>query len=287
MINTTHDIPSYELYAIRYATRPARRSSHFMGGDPHDGPMDMDYFIWVAVGESHTFVIDLGFSPQAAVKRKRTFLCDPIESLRLVGVEPERVENVILTHLHYDHAGNFAALPAAMFHLQESEMHFATGRHIKYRYFSSGFDVEDIVNVVRLNYDRRVHFYTGRVDLAPGIVLEPVPGHSIGQQAVCVHTRRGWVVLASDAVHYYENIQRRRPYPAAVHVDEMLASFDHIMSLAGDIAHVIPGHDPLVMEVYPAPSVELQGTVVRLDVPPLELPPWPSSKSIRAAGTAG
>jgi len=286
MIPTPPDIPNHELYAIRYATRPARRASHFMGGDPHDGPMDMDYFIWVAVSKSQAFVIDLGFSPQAAEKRKRALLRDPVESLRLVGVEPEKVEDVILTHLHYDHAGNLSALPAATFHLQESEMHFATGRHIKYRYFASGFDVEDVINVVRLNYERRVNFYRGRVELAPGIVLEPVPGHSAGLQAVCVHTRRGWVVLASDSVHYYENVQRRRPYPAAVHVDEMLESFDRIMSLAGDIAHVVPGHDPLVMEVYPAPSAELQGIVARLDAPPRELPGWPGSKSARAVDAA-
>ncbi|SHH95152.1 Glyoxylase, beta-lactamase superfamily II [Pollutimonas bauzanensis] len=254
------------------------RSSHFMGGDAHDGPMDMDYFVWVAVGNARTFLIDVGFSPLAAKKRKRAFLCDPIESLKLIGVEPAQIKDVILTHLHYDHAGNFSGLPEAQFHLQETEMHFATGRHIKYRYFSAGFDVEDIINMVRLNYDGRVNFYDGRVDLAPGIILQPTPGHSAGQQAVCVHTQRGWVVLASDAAHYYENLQRHRPYPAALHVDKMLESFDHIMQMAGDIQHIIPGHDPLVMQVYPAPRPELDGIIARLDVMPKELPPRPIRK---------
>jgi hypothetical protein len=40
----------YELFALRYATRDARRGDHFIGGDPHDGPMPMDYFVWVARG---------------------------------------------------------------------------------------------------------------------------------------------------------------------------------------------------------------------------------------------
>ncbi|MGP1615759.1 MAG: hypothetical protein ACTS5Y_11995, partial [Pollutimonas bauzanensis] len=96
--------------------------------------------------------------------------------------------------------------------------------------------------------------------------------------AVCVHTQRGWVVLASDAAHYYENLQRHRPYPAALHVDKMLESFDHIMQMAGDIQHIIPGHDPLVMQVYPAPRPELDGIIARLDVMPKELPPRPIRK---------
>jgi glyoxylase-like metal-dependent hydrolase (beta-lactamase superfamily II) len=275
-------VPTYELFAIRYATREAMRASHFMGGDPHDGPMAMDYFIWVAVGETESVVIDLGFSQQAAEKRKRTFLCDPIESLRRVGVDPETVKHVILTHLHYDHAGNFSALPSARFHVQEPEIHFATGRNIQYRYFSSGFDVDDIVNVIRLNYAGRVSFHNGRVAVTPGIVMEPVPGHSPGQQAVCVHTRRGWVVLASDAAHYYENLQRRRPYPSAVRIDEMLHSFDRILELAGGIDYVIPGHDPLTMQIYPAASDELEGSIVRLDVMPKSLP-----ERKRRAGKAG
>jgi glyoxylase-like metal-dependent hydrolase (beta-lactamase superfamily II) len=268
----TTSLPEYELYAIRYATRDALRSQHFMGGDAHDGPMAMDYFIWVAVSEARVFVIDIGFSPEAAQKRRRTFLCDPIESLRLLGVDPAAVKDVILTHLHYDHAGNFNALPAAQFHIQEPEIHFATGRHIRHRYFAIGFEVEDIVNVVRLNYARRVTLHNGVVELAPGIRLEPTPGHSPGQQAVCVHTRRGWVVVASDAAHYFENLQRHRPYPSACSVVEMLDSFDKILALAGDVEHIIPGHDPLIMQIYPAPRPDLEGKVVRLDVSPKELP---------------
>ena len=59
-------LPEYELYAIRYAERDARRSDHFIGGDPHDGPMPMDYFIWAAIGSVHSFVIDTGFTVEVA-----------------------------------------------------------------------------------------------------------------------------------------------------------------------------------------------------------------------------
>src|SRR5438477_4393998 len=99
-MDMTEKPPEYELFAIRYATREARRADHFIGGDPHDGPMPMDYFVWVAIGAGRTFVIDTGFTAEIAAKRKRTFLRCPVEALALVGLDGARVEDVILTHLH-------------------------------------------------------------------------------------------------------------------------------------------------------------------------------------------
>ena len=90
----------YELFAIRYATRDARRSDHFIGGDPHDAPMAMDYFLWVAKGPERTFIIDTGFTEEVAKKRGRTYLRDPIETLKVIGVDADSVKDVILTHLH-------------------------------------------------------------------------------------------------------------------------------------------------------------------------------------------
>ena len=115
-------LPEYELFAIRYATREARRADHFIGGDPHDGPMPMDYFVWVARGGGRSFVIDTGFNAEIAQKRKRTFLRSPIDTLGALGIDVNAVEDVILTHLHYDHAGNFDRFPNARFHLQEREL---------------------------------------------------------------------------------------------------------------------------------------------------------------------
>src|SRR3954467_14037442 len=101
----------YELFAIRYATRDARRSEHFIGGDPHDGPMPMDYFSWVAIGPDRSFVIDSGFTAEGGAKRGRQFLRCPVEALALLGLDAADVQDVVLTHLHYDHVGNFHKFP--------------------------------------------------------------------------------------------------------------------------------------------------------------------------------
>ena len=142
----------YELFAIRYATRDAQRSAHFIGGDPHDGPMPMDYFVWVARGGGRTFVIDTGFNAEVSERRKRTFLRCPVEALAALGIDANAVEDVILTHLHYDHVGNFDRFPKARFHLQEPELAYATGRYMRYPRLSHSFEVEDVCGIVRLNY---------------------------------------------------------------------------------------------------------------------------------------
>lgn len=261
-------LPEYALYAIRYATRQAQRRDHFMGGDPHEAPMPMDYYVWAAVSAERAVVIDVGFNAAVAERRGRTHLRCPVEALRLIGVDPADVEDVIITHLHYDHAGNFELFPRAEFHLQESEVHYATGRYMRYSRLAHAFEPDDICQIVRLNFAQRVRQYDGDREIAPGIRVHRTGGHTAGLQFVSVHTARGWVVVASDASHFYENLESQRPFPTAFNVGEMLESFDRIRSIAPTEDHIVPGHDPLVMARYPAPSPALQDIVVRLDVAP-------------------
>lgn len=244
--------PEYKIYAIRYATRDARRADHFIGGDPHDGPMPMDYFTWVVVGPDRVFVIDTGFTEPTGTRRGRKFLRCPIESLKLLDIDPDAV----ITHMHYDHAGNFHKLPQARFHLQEREMAFVTGRYMRYPFFRHGFG--------------RLELYEGDTELAPGLTMHLAPGHTAGLQVVRVNTQRGHVVLASDSSHFYENIQRNRPFVATLDVADMLDSFRKVERLADSPRHVVPGHDPLVMRRYPAASSSLKDIVVRLDADPVE-----------------
>jgi glyoxylase-like metal-dependent hydrolase (beta-lactamase superfamily II) len=260
--------PEYEVFALRYARRDAMRSEHFIGGDPHDGPMPMDYFVWLIRGDGRAIMVDSGFTEAVAKRRRREYLRDPIDALTLLGVNPADVADVVLTHLHYDHVGNFHRFPNALFHLQEADLHFACGRHMRYPVLRHSFEVEDVVGIVRLNFAERVRLYTGAAELCPGITLHPAPGHSAGLQFVRVNTARGPIVLASDVTHFYENMETYRPFPTCVSVADMLESHDRIKNAAPSPQHIVPGHDPLVMRRYPAPHPDLQDIAVRLDVAP-------------------
>ena len=261
-------LPKYEVFALRYGTRDARSSSHFLGGDPHDVPMPMDYFVWVAVGPDKTFVIDTGMTQEDAIERKRTFLCCPADTLSEVGIKAGEVSDVILTHLHYDHAGNFSKFPAATFHLQDREMEYATGRFMGYKKTAHSFDVDDVTGLVRANFAGRVQFHDGESELAPGISVHRLGGHTPGMQCVRVNTARGTVVLASDTSHFYENFVNYRPYVNVVNQAEMLDGYRSLRRLADSLDHIVPGHDPLVMKKYPAMSKATEGLVIRLDVAP-------------------
>lgn len=260
---------TYEIYALRYARHDRRASENFLGGDPHDAPMPMDYFVWLVRNAERTFVVDTGFNAEAAARRKRELLRCPSEALRLVGVDAGDVRDVIVTHLHYDHIGNFDLFPRAIFHLQDREMAFATGRHMADAAQSHSYDIENVVGMVREVYRGRVRFHDGDAELAPGVTLHHIGGHTLGLQAVRVRTPRGHVVLASDASHYYANMLERRPFPIVFDVGEMRAGWARCRALADSDDHVIPGHDPEVLKRYPAAGPGLEGIVARLDAPPV------------------
>ena len=184
------------------------------------------------------------------------------------SVDASNVEDVIITHMHYDHVGTFDDFPKARFHLQDAEMSFATGRHMSNDYMRHPYEVDEVVSMVRLVYKDRVKFHDGNAELAPGVTVHRIGGHTDGLQSVRVMTQRGWVVLASDASHYYEHMRSKRLFTLAFNLGDMLNGYRTLHELAESADHVIPGHDPLVMNYYPAPSPDLEGIVVRLDVPP-------------------
>ncbi|MGQ0546546.1 MAG: N-acyl homoserine lactonase family protein [Betaproteobacteria bacterium] len=257
--------PCYEVYAVKYAHHERRARENFIGGDPHDGPMPLDYFVWLIRGEGREIVVDTGFSAAMAAKRGRQHLRCPTEGLRLLGVDAGRVKDLVITHLHYDHVGNFELFPAATLHLQELEMRYATGPYMCHECFRGAFEVEDVAGMVRRVYENRVRFHAGDAALCPGVSLHLIGGHTMGLQVVRVATRRGWVVLASDASHFYANMEQARPFPIVWSVADMVEGYARLRALAQSPGHIIPGHDPLVFEKYGPPREELQGIVVRLD----------------------
>lgn len=261
---------TYELFAIKYAHHDRPASANFMDAhDPHEGNMPLDYFVWVAINDARTVVIDTGFNADDAVRRKREHIRCPADALKLVGVDATTVKDVIITHLHYDHVGNFDRFPAANLHIQDLEMQYATGRYMRHKTLRGPFDIEHVTGMVREVYKDRVVFHDGDTELFPGIALHLIGGHTKGLQSVTVNTKRGRVVVASDASHLYHNMWDRNPYPTVFNVGDMMEGHEKLRRLAGgDEDLIVPGHDPQVLDFYPAPSPDLQGIVVRLDVPP-------------------
>lgn len=265
----TAAIPVYEVHAIKYAEHERKASANFIGGGGHDGPMPMDYFVWVIKGPDTAWVVDTGFNQAAADARGRRLLRNPAEAIELSGVRAETVRDVIITHLHYDHAGNCDLFPAATFHLQDREMQFATGRYMAHRCMHEAYSVFDVIGMVRNVYGGRVRFHDGDAQLGPGISVHLIGGHTLGLQVVRVHTARGWVVLASDASHYWRNLEEERPFPIVANVGEMVEGWRRLQQLADSPMHIIPGHDPQVLVRFQAASPDLQGVVARVDLDPI------------------
>lgn len=241
---------AWEAYAMRYATVRRRRQENFIAYDPHDEATDMDYFVWFLKCGDETILIDTGFNAEAARQRRRIHLRCPIASLKAAGIRLEDIRETVITHAHYDHAGNTNLLKRTRFHLQEREMSYATGREMHHAYCRHAYDAHDICELVYANFDERVAFHDGAYELRPGITVHWVGGHTRGLQIVRVHTQRGWIVLASDAAHYLENFRKRSPFPIVADVADMLRGYELIESLADSEQHVVAGHDPITNQLY-------------------------------------
>lgn len=255
----------YEIYAVRYAHLERTASFNFLGGDPHDGPMPLDYFVWAIVGAGRAIVVDTGFDAEQARKRKRTLVRPVEEGLQAIGITHTDVKDVVISHMHYDHSGNHHLFPNARMHLQDDEMRYCTGRCMTHAELRAPFEAEDVVRMVRRVFEERVLFHDGDAELAPGITLHRAGGHTPGLQVVRVSTARGPVVLASDSAHFYANFEQGRPYPILNSVSDYLEAHRKIRSLAASDAHVIPGHDPAVLARYPTAG---EG-IARVDLPPV------------------
>ena len=246
-----------------------KRHENFIGADPHDGDMPLDYFIWLIRNQERSIVVDVGFDRgggQATPPDRgpgapgRTGGCSGL-------IVPRFATSLSRTFIT-DHAGTIEHFGEADFHLQEREMRFATGPHMARRTFAAPYTPDHVCNLVRKAYQGRVVFHDGDREIAPGISVHLLGGHTMGLQCVRVRTRRGWIVLASDAAHFFENMERSAPFPIVFSVADMLAGHDRIASLADSSDHIIPGHDPLVTKIYPAYNDSLNGIVSRLDADP-------------------
>ncbi len=258
---------TYEVLALKYATQPDRtRFDNFMSADDHSSPQPLDFFVWVIRNANRTILFDTGYDHAEAKTRGRPLNLEPREVLKHIGIEAASIETVIISHLHFDHAGTLDHYGAAHFHIQAAEMAYATGPCMCEEPMRGVFTADHVCSMVKKVYSGRVQFHDGDGEVAPGVTVHRMGGHSKGLQSVRVMTANGPLMLASDAAHLYENFEKRKPFSITIDVEETLKSYTRLEQLASSRDRVIPGHDPLVLKRYPAWKPETEGIVHRLDV---------------------
>lgn len=244
---------NWEAFAIRYADQENRtRARAFLSDDNHNAPYPIDFYIWLLRRGDELILVDTGFDGPEAQRRGFELRQDIGPALAPFGVKPEDITKLIVTHLHFDHAGGLHLFPNAMLYMQAAEMAYATGPCMCHDVLRQPFTGEHVCEAVRRLYAGKLVFLQGDAEIAEGVTVHAIGGHSKGLQAVRVRTEAGWIVLASDAAHFYENFERRVPFPLVVDVEEMLNGFDRLHELASAPELIVPGHDPKVRQYFPS-----------------------------------
>lgn len=262
---------TWQVYAFRYAAMPERYEAElFVGGRP-DANWGMDYFFWALKSDDRVIVVDTGANAEKMPPKGRTPLISVTEALAGIGVDAAAVTEVFLTHAHWDHVGNLDAFPNARFWMQRAEMASITGPDMTYAKIRGSYQADEAQRLVELVYEDRLTFLDGDGAFADGVDYVLTPGHAAGQTALLVETAAGRLLLASDAVHYYKEIQDELCFLAFNDAKAMLASLRRCRALVGgDWDRMIPGHDPIVSTRYPAETRLENGEPValRLDLAP-------------------
>jgi glyoxylase-like metal-dependent hydrolase (beta-lactamase superfamily II) len=263
----------YQVTIVKYGSRATVRSDVYLNYPLYhedDDAIAMDYFFWIVRSRHRTVVVDTGFSPRGGALRQRTLLADIPELYRRFGVDPSAGPTVILTHAHYDHAGNLDLFPRSPVVMAERELEFWSSRHARRAMFHHSVDDDGLAHLRSVHDEGRLNLFAGSVTVAPGIEVVEVGGHTPGQSVVKVRTCEGVVLLASDAVHYYEEYERDMLFTSVTNLVEMYEGFDRIraMSDAGEVDHLVSGHDPDTLSRFSPTSGEYSGlsaTIGRLD----------------------
>lgn len=260
---------SYEVLAVRYATRQTDTASVYLNfhmyQQAQNPPLVMDYFFWVVRNARRTIVVDTGFTPEVGEPRGRTMTVPVPAGLERVGVDPAAVDTVVVTHGHYDHVGNVDLFPNARVVMSSRELDFWSGPVARRELFAHSVETADITHLLQVEQQGRLQRMAGVLDIAPGVTAIEVGGHTPGELIVLVDGEAGEVLLASDAVHYYDEVDLDRPFLMVHDLERMYQAFDVVSGLARrtGIAYVA-GHDPQVLERFTAIDAADPGFGVRV-----------------------
>jgi glyoxylase-like metal-dependent hydrolase (beta-lactamase superfamily II) len=257
----------YDVTAVRYGTFETTKAESYYRYHAYgeaDAAVRMDYYFWVLRRGDDVTLVDTGFDAQVGARRGRTPLLAPDEALAMLGLEPAQVSRVVATHFHYDHIGNLPMFPDAQILASGREVDFWAGPWAGREQFSQVVEASEIAYVETAASQGRLSRLGDEEEIAPGLRTRWVGGHTPGQLVVTVSTPGREVVLASDSVHFYEEVELDRPFAILTDVPQMYQAYAWLRELTSDDGRVlVAGHDPLVMERFPAAD-GLHGLAARL-----------------------
>jgi len=255
--NVRGDVDKYEIYAVRYATLANFPMSSLVAGADRSRRLDIAMMIWVLKGQDgRVAIVDSGFHRDQYFKQftVRDFI-KPSEAIAPLGLKPEDVTDLLITHMHWDHAGGMDLFPAARVWIQKDEYDYYTSDAWQARATHGGIDADDVVEIVRRNTLGKVSFVRGDDDTSLSGITFGIGGkHTWQSQFVAVQTRAHTVVLASDNMYLYENLDTHTPISQTLDAASNLRTQDRMKSIASEPRLLVPGHDPAVFARFPRVS---------------------------------
>jgi glyoxylase-like metal-dependent hydrolase (beta-lactamase superfamily II) len=251
------DPPAYEVYAVQYAKLVEYPVANLVEGADPKRKLDIAMTVWVLKGPGgRTALVDAGFYRSPHLRQRRVAdYTRPDKALERLGIKPADVTDVIVTHMHWDHADGVDLFPRAQVWIQKEEFNYYT-RDVKR---PAGKDPAGELTyesaMVKLNADGRVHLVDGDAkEILPGVTVYTGGRHTFASQYVGVNTKVGCVVIASDNMYLYENLDKHVPIAQTFDSKANLSAQDRMKRLAASERFIIPGHDPAVFVRFSNPA---------------------------------
>jgi len=246
----------YEVYAIRYATLPDFPVADLVSGADHARKLDIAMTIWLVRGNGRNILVDSGFyHPQFFKNFKVNDFVKPSDALAPLKLKPEDITDIIITHLHWDHADGADLFPNSRIWIQKDELEYYAGEAWETADTSGGIDPDDVLTLVKFNTQGRVSLVHGDAqEILPGITCYIGGRHTYQSQYVGVNTAAGTLILASDNMYLYENMEKHVPIAQTLDAASNLRAQVRMKRLAARPDLVIPGHDPTVFAKFPNPA---------------------------------